>query len=372
MRTVYHLLDEREVFSESDGGAISRWAANALREGDEVIVCPSYDLSWGFPADRLYKLPRWHLTGPVHPILYRLPWHLQKTICLQVFRPLFERLRPNDVVYVHNRPAYAAVLATVADKLGFRPVLHMHNSLLLRANKGQLAALKNTTIVFCSQFLRTEVQNVMPGHFADTHVVYNGADDQKFHPDPDKANVIPRIIFSGRLVAYKGVHILLEAMRLLSRRRVDAACVIVGGAGFGNSRPTRYVKRLRKARPENTRFAGYLRGSELAKLLRTSDIFCCPSIWHDPFPLAPIEAMASGNAVVASATGGLPETLSFGGGVLIPPNDPLALADALQQLIEDTPRRKRLAAEAVSAFRDNFRWTMARAQYQQVIQSLPA
>jgi spore coat protein SA len=372
MRTVYHLLDEREIFSEKDGGAISRWAANALREGDEVIICPSYDLSWGFPAERLYKLPNWHLSYSIHPILYRLPWQLQKAAYLQLFRPLFKRLHRDDIVYVHNRPACAAVLATMAPKLGFRTILHMHNSLLLGANKGQLASLNKTTVVFCSQFLRNEVNAAMPGRFADTHVVYNGADDEKFHPDPNKANIIPRIIFSGRLVAYKGVHILLEAMRLLSRRGVDAACVIVGGAGFGDSRQTRYVKRLRRTRPENTRFAGYLNGPELAKLLRSSDIFCCPSIWHDPFPLAPLEAMASGNAVVASATGGLPEALGFGGGVLIPPNDPLALADVLQQLVEDTPRRKRLQAEAVDAFRDNFRWAKARAQYQQVIQGLQA
>ena len=53
MRTIYHLLDEREPFSEGQGGAISRWAANVLREGDEVIVCYWADSSWGFPKERI-------------------------------------------------------------------------------------------------------------------------------------------------------------------------------------------------------------------------------------------------------------------------------------------------------------------------------
>ena len=49
MSRIYHLLDEGEAFSEFSGGAISRWAANVLRDGNETIICPSFDGSWGFP-----------------------------------------------------------------------------------------------------------------------------------------------------------------------------------------------------------------------------------------------------------------------------------------------------------------------------------
>ena len=48
MSKIYHFLDEGEAFSEFSGGAISRWAANVLRDGDETIICPSFDASWGF------------------------------------------------------------------------------------------------------------------------------------------------------------------------------------------------------------------------------------------------------------------------------------------------------------------------------------
>ena len=62
MSRIFHLLGEDEPFSERNGGAISRWAANVLREGTEVIVCPATDTSWGFPADRVYTLPNGNRT----------------------------------------------------------------------------------------------------------------------------------------------------------------------------------------------------------------------------------------------------------------------------------------------------------------------
>lgn len=372
MAEIYHLLDEREVFSERKGGAISRWAANVLREGSEVVICPSFDSSWNFPEERIYRLPNWSLTGPIHPLLYRLPWTLQKASYLLVFRALLEKLSHKDIVYVHNRPACASALATVAHKHGFKVILHMHNSHLVTANAGQLAALKKTPIVFCSEFLRNEAHSALPGHFENTHVVYNGADSHKFRRPERKQNEVPEIIWTGRLVPYKGVHVLLDAMRILERKGVAARCKIVGAAGFGRNRPTRYVRQLRRASPDNTQFVGYVSGDGLAELLRAADIFCCPSIWNDPFPLAPLEAMATGLPVIASDRGGLPETLAHGGGILVPANDATALASALEELVRDEVRRRRLAETAHRSFRNHFGWNNVRVQYDQVVRGLLA
>ena len=49
MAEIYHMLDEAEPFSEFRGGAISRWVANVLRDGDEKVICQSFDDSWGYP-----------------------------------------------------------------------------------------------------------------------------------------------------------------------------------------------------------------------------------------------------------------------------------------------------------------------------------
>jgi spore coat protein SA len=367
---IYHLLCESEMFSEQRGGAISRWAANVLKDGEEVVICPSSDSSWGFADDRVYCMPNWSRTSPIHPLLYRLPWFLQKKIYLHVFEPLLQRIKPGDVIYIHNAPETASVLATVADKHNIKVVLHMHNSHLVRANKGQLAALKNRPIVFCSQFLRKEVGAALPEHFETVHVVYNGADDKKFYlADREEARV-PTIIFTGRLISYKGVHILIKAMRVLERRRIAAKCKIVGRTYFARNKSTRYSRYLQRIKPANTEMVGYKSGRDLAELLQKADIFCCPSIWNDPFPLAPLEAMATGLPVVSSNTGGLPEMLAWGGGIMVPPNNVKALADALERLVINPAYRKQLGAEAMAAFREHFLWGSVRSQYEAVIQQV--
>jgi len=370
---IYHLLDEQEVFSERDGGAISRWTANVLREGSEIVVCPSYDSTWNFPSHRIYQLANWSRTDfPVHPVLYRSPWIIQKWIYTLVFRELMRKVKDGDVIYVHNRPECASVLATIAPRRGVRIVLHMHNSHLLRANRGQLNSLREVPIIFCSKFLRDEVEAAMPNYFKSTQVVYNGADGAKFRIGETDKEPIPTVIFTGRLVPYKGVHVLLDAMRILEKKNIAVQCKVVGAAGFGRSKSTRYTQQLQRLCPRNTELVGYRTGDALAALLRQSDIFCCPSIWNDPFPLAPLEAMATGLPIVATNVGGLPEALAHGGGLLVAPNDAAALADALEVLLTDTSRRQELGAEAYRAFRNHFVWNCVRSQYQTALRSVMA
>jgi hypothetical protein len=143
MSQIYHLLDESERFSEFSGGAISRWVANVLKDRRETVVCPSFDTSWGYPISRLFRLPSWDRCSQVHPLLYRSPWMIQKPIYLHVFRPLLERLTRGDILYIHNRPECADVLAGVAEERGIRLVLHMHNSLLHPRSRKHFPALKD-------------------------------------------------------------------------------------------------------------------------------------------------------------------------------------------------------------------------------------
>jgi spore coat protein SA len=370
MSRTYHLLDEAEPFSEIRGGAISRWAANVLRNGNETIICQSFDNSWGFPVSRLIRLPNWDLCDRVHPILFRSPWAIQGPIYRGVLLPLLEKLECGDILYIHNRPECAEALAEAAESRGIRLVLHMHNSLLNPRSRKHIPALKTVPIVFCSEFLRTEVTSAYPNHFRKTHVVYNGADTKVFRVNTRAQRSVPQIIFTGRLVPYKGVHVLTGAMRILQDRGIEAKCTIVGGSGFGGSRPTRYVRKLERNRPGNTELIGYRASNELATLLRNADIFCCPSIFNDPFPMSLLEAMACGLPVVASATGGIPEELAHGGGVMVPPDDQEALASALQRLLEDPSYRERLGNEALRASLGHFLWENTRRQYDSLIHGL--
>lgn len=370
MATIFHLLDEAEPFSEHSGGAISRWTANVLRQGKEVVVCQSFDSSWDFPEDRLFQLPYWKLTDHLHPVLYRSPFRVQKLYYLQILRPLIKRLKVGDVLYVHNRPEVAGAIAEYAHERGFHVVLHMHNSLLLDANHGQRAAMKNIPISFCSEYLRQESRAAWPEHMGLTQVIRNGADAAKFRVIERETNQIPVIVFTGRLVPYKGIHVLLSAMGLLRDYGVAVRCKIIGGAGFGTSRKTRYTRQLEAMLPDNTEILGYQSGAALADLMHRSDIFCCPSIWADPFPLAPLEGMACGMPVVASRVGGIPEALCYGGGLLVPPGNAEELAAALRRLVEDAPLRMEIGRMALHAFRKHFLWAHVHEQYHMFVKTI--
>ncbi len=170
----------------------------------------------------------------------------------------------------------------------------MHNSHLIRANRWQLAAMRNIPVVLCSEFLRSELNAALPHRFQSTSVIYNGADDTKFYPEQRSDTRVPQVIFTGRLVPYKGAHVLLEAMRTLQHRGVAAACKIVGGSNFGdNSRRTGYVKKLAQMMPANTELAGYYSGNGFASLLRGADIFCSPSHLERPISIG----AAGGNGI---------------------------------------------------------------------------
>ncbi len=374
MPKVYHLLPEGEAFSEFEGGAISRWVANVLREDRSgVVVAVSIDHSWRYPAAALVVVP---LLRAYRALLQltrqRTPWVLRKMILRLAYLSTMRKLRPGDTVWVHNRADIAAALARSVHRAGARLVLHMHNAHLLTESRRILAELDADRVVFVSHYLE-EASRAMLAPNVATEVLYNGADGVLFTPPSPRVFTRPggmRVLFASRLVEDKGPHILAAALWELHREGVAVEGVIVGGAQFGDAPPSEYVLELMRKAPPNLRFVPYCSGRQLAELFHDSDVFCLPSVWHDPFPLAPLEAMAAGLPVVATRSGGIPEALSDGGGILIERNSVDALSDALTELSRDPGLRERLSHEAFSSFVRNFRWEHVRAHYNSIVGGL--
>jgi glycosyltransferase involved in cell wall biosynthesis len=147
-----------------------------------------------------------------------------------------------------------------------------------------------------------------------------------------------RVLFAGRVVPPKGLHVLVHAAR-----EVDAEFVVCG-EGWQLPRIQRLARRLGVA--ERFSFRGWLEPQELAGELAQASVVALPSLWPEPFGLVGIEALASSRPVVASATGGIPDWLDDGvSGLLVKPGDAHALADALNELLGD-PQRRRAMGEA--------------------------
>ena len=147
-----------------------------------------------------------------------------------------------------------------------------------------------------------------------------------------------RVLFVGRIVASKGVDVLIRAART-----VDAEFVICGD-GWQLEAMRRLARRTGVY--ARVRFTGWLDGESIAQELADASIVAVPSVWPEPFGLVGIEAFGAGRPVVASATGGIEEWLEDGvSGLLVPPGDVDALAAALTGLLA-SPARQREMGEA--------------------------
>lgn len=149
-----------------------------------------------------------------------------------------------------------------------------------------------------------------------------------------------RLVSVGRLVPRKGFDVILAALAALPGTEL----VVAGGgpAGDATSEPER-LRLLEVARrlgvADRFVLAGQVTRGQMPDLLRSADVVVCAP-WYEPFGLVPLEAMACGVPVVGSAVGGLLDTIVPGQtGLLVPPRDPAALAEALQVLLADPGRR---------------------------------
>jgi spore coat protein SA len=373
---IYHVLTESEPFSEYAGGALSRWTANVLRHDDDsTVVCPWADSTWSFSDSRVWSLPglREH-SKYFHMLRYHTALRLRLFQLRHLFRPLVGKLQKGDVVYIHNRPEYALALRSSCLCSGARVVLHMQNSHLRFLPSRFARQLDVDALVFCSAYLQQEASDFSSNANCSA-VIPNGADESRFFPAaPDNAadqtSNKPVALFVGRLIPEKGVHILVEAMRLLEANGVQVTARIVGGAGFGGQETSEYVNQLKQNKPSNVEFSDYVSGPALAAEFRKAQIFCCPSTWSEPFGMVNVEAMASALPVIATAVGGIPEVFQEGGGLLIPSNSPGALAVAIELLLKDSAKRRQLSSEGYRTFQKRYRWQEIHAQYRELVDNL--
>jgi spore coat protein SA len=367
---IYHLLPEVEPFSEHAGGALSRWAANTLRRDKAKIICPCADSSWGFAHQRIVSRLGMRLYGKfLKHREFRLRVAHRVRILRWLMRGIVRQLGDGDVLYIHNRPEYVLALPGAGIR-AFKVVLHMHNDHLVNLTLEQKAALDPDLAIFNSGFLAAQGHGLVAG-LRRTAVLHNGADEDYFYPANKASETRPPVIlFVGRIIPEKGVHILVSAMRALQAEGVEAVARIVGSVNFGDRRSSDYLDGLRASAPDTVEFRPQLGGKALADEFRRASIFCCPSTWEEPFGMVNVEAMASGLPVVATRTGGIPEIFAEGGALLVERNSVEELTDALKQLVVNDALRRRLAREGFASYQKRFRWSVIANEYQKLMDGL--
>ena len=188
-----------------------------------------------------------------------------------------------------------------------------------------------------------------PGAF---RIVPNGVDVQAFARAVGQERVEGRICFIGRADRRKGLGVLLEAFAELRRRRPHVTLTIVGATR------RQILEQLRGGSVRQIDFAGiettgWVTDDEKIDWLAQAQVVCAPSLAAESFGIVLAEAMAAGVPVVASDLPGYRSVLRDGkAGRLVPPNDGLRLADALEDVLRDPHERARMAEAGLAAARE--------------------
>ena len=174
---------------------------------------------------------------------------------------------------------------------------------------------------------------------------YLGVDTRDMAPrSPYTLHDPVRLVFAGGLWEGKGPQVAVTALRLLGQMP-GLPPVHLDIFGEGSEGFKRYlVDQIHEADVEaQVTFRGFVEVDALIKALTESDLFIFPSIWDEPFAIMPLLALGCGLPLVATRAGGTPEGFVDGEtALLIEPNDPQALAGAIERLIQDEALRNRL------------------------------
>ena len=214
-------------------------------------------------------------------------------------------------------------------------------------------------VICCSGYMIREVSTVLgvPGNKLD--LIPNGIDEARFGGPSDQAALRgrftregePLVLFVGRLVHEKGVHLLVEAIpRVL--QAMGAKFVIVG-EGPLKEQLSRRVQELGVAGA--TQITGFLDAETVRLLFQGADVCVIPSL-YEPFGIVALEAMAAGAPVVTTGAGGLGEIVgNDGSGVIVPPS-PDSLAAGIRAILGDPGYADRVRQAAHEKVRLSYRW----------------
>jgi len=348
---------------------------------DDPTVVPGWQTD--IPVKRIrFIWPRsWSRLGHAQSLAadMRLRWHALPLVVLFSLFSIWRlwrviRWQRADIIYAHWLVPGGVIGAVVSWLSGIPLVISAHGSDVFVVQRYALlrpvvhfAFRVACHVIACSSDLAHRITTL--GMCQDrVSVVPYGVDIERyeFWRSDGAASVEPTIVqgrstvmVMGRLVAKKGFTYLLQAVPLVLAQYPDTTFLI---AGEGDLRADLEGLVADLGIQEQVCFLGHIPWDQTPRYLADVDVFVVPSVVDqagnvDGLPNVLLEAMASGCAIVASRVAGIPDVIRDGeNGMLVPPRDVQALAEAICILLRDPTLRYRMGRSAQATVRDRLGW----------------
>lgn len=298
------------------------------------------------------------------------------------------RARRTDIIHIHNYAQLAPLMRALNPQA--RIVLHMHCEWLTQLDYAMVARrlARTDLIISPSERLTGMIRARFPQYAERCCTVYNGVDVEHFASAAAGGaggQGGPRIFCVARFSPEKGLHILIDAFKLVSERFPDATLEIAGRHAsqlprallfalsdqgtraelapfYDRDTGDNYFRHLerqvrRLGLTERVSFPGYVPHHAIVRRYHAADLLVFPSVWPEAFGLPIVEAMAAGVPVVATRLGAFPELIEDGtSGLLVERGSPGALAEAITRLLGDQGLRARMRSAASQHVRAQFAW----------------
>jgi glycosyltransferase involved in cell wall biosynthesis len=330
----------------------------------------------------------------IHRFTYAYPSHLQKLaygrgiptnlknswiarmellpFLFAFFLKILRHSRKFDILHAHWIPmGFPTLLAARATQKPF--ILTVHGSDLYPGGFlkpfYRYILLKANRVVCVSRALKEKVVE-MVGDSRRILDVPNGVKFQNFeslrYEEEDELKE-PILLWVGRMIEEKGLIILLKGMKNIVREFPKASLTLVGDGDLRNllEEKTRSMGLM-----NHVHFAGEQPHHEIPRYLKASTLFILPSL-KEGFGVVLLEAMSAEVAVVASRVGGISDiVLHERTGLLVPPEDSDALADAVILLLKNGIERKKMGREGRKRVLEHYTWEKVVQRMEEVYKSL--
>ncbi len=389
MRVMHLTTEFPPVIYGGLGTAVGGLAAASARNGIEVGVLligaggePSYRQPAGAQRSSDNPATAEHRAEGIH--LRPTPHHAAEEMGIrwvQSWRP--------DVLHLHSFWLWPVARA-IRERTGVPLVYTVHSldraeyeigqgppECVMQWQTQESAIVSADRIVALTRSERELISTYLPTARERVRVVGNGIDDCPAALDAVHRrgqNDRPLVLYTGRFVERKGIRELITAIPLVLAREPGTRFVLAGGHRqcSGEDMASYWLPPGFEPYRDRVHFTGWLSPEALACWYREADVLVVPS-WYEPFGMVILEGMLYGLSIAAADVGGPAEILEHEHtGLLFPPRDAVALADALIRLVKAPSLRQRLGQAAACEVRRTWLYSQMvkrmRTVYQEVMQ----